>query len=238
MATVHRLSPREAGADRAAAWFTARWGGAAVATVNARLDALGSACAWWRHQNWLTGDPLHRVRRCARTRALARADVETLLSRPNLAVRERILWRLLYDSAARAEEVLALDVDELDLRNGRARLLLPPGGPGPDSGRARLSYRRAAELFEHATTGQPGGPWRLRQLRHSALTHAAEDGANASSLLAYSGHTSVASLARYARVSPARPARLRLPDGEMTIRVQLGAHGKRLSAKVFPHGRT
>jgi integrase/recombinase XerC/integrase/recombinase XerD len=34
------------------------------------------------------------------------------------------------------------------------------------------------------------------------LTHAAEDGANTATLLAYSGHTTVASLARYARVSP------------------------------------
>jgi integrase len=60
-----------------------------------------------------------------------------------------------------------------------------------------LSYRRAAELFEQATGG-----WTLHQLRHSALTHAAEAGANTATLLAYSGHTSVASLARYARVSP------------------------------------
>ncbi|MET7459732.1 tyrosine-type recombinase/integrase [Nonomuraea sp. NPDC005501] len=65
-----------------------------------------------------------------------------------------------------------------------------------------MSYRRAAELFETATADPPGGPWTLHQLRHSALTHAAEDGANTSTLPAYSGHTSVASLARYARDSP------------------------------------
>lgn len=47
----------------------------------------------------------------------------------------------------------------------------------------------------------------MRQLRHSALTHAAEDGANTSTLLSYSGHTSVASLARYARVPPEALAR-------------------------------
>ena len=41
----------------------------------------------------------------------------------------------------------------------------------------------------------------LHQLRHSALTHAAEDGASTSTLLSYSGHTSVRSLARYTRVS-------------------------------------
>ncbi|MEW9528255.1 hypothetical protein [Microbispora sp. NPDC049125] len=33
----------EAGADRVAAWFTGRWGGAAAASFNARLDALGPA---------------------------------------------------------------------------------------------------------------------------------------------------------------------------------------------------
>src|SRR6266498_731540 len=67
----------------------------------------------------------------------------------------------------------------------------------PASGQARLSSRRAAELFDEHTGG-----WTLHQLRHSALTHAAEAGANTSTLLAYSGHTSVTSLARYARVSP------------------------------------
>jgi integrase len=40
------------------------------------------------------------------------------------------------------------------------------------------------------------------QLRHSAVTHGAEAGANTATLLAYSGHTSVASPARYARISP------------------------------------
>ena len=66
----------------------------------------------------------------------------------------------------------------------------------------RLSYRQAAALFEAATRDMPGAPWTLHQLRHSALTHAAEDGASTATLLTYSGHTSVASLARYARVSP------------------------------------
>ncbi|MGW3353731.1 tyrosine-type recombinase/integrase [Nonomuraea rubra] len=239
----------ETGADHLAAWFTRRWGEAAAATFNARLDALGSAAAWWREQDWLTGDPIRRRARTPdRTKALDRAHIEALLTREKLPLRERTLFRLLYESAARAEEVLALDAGDLDQRNRRAkvnrkggavdvivwqtatarllpRLLdgrrtgpvfltsrrahvaLPPADVDPGSGRARLSYRRAAELFEHATTDLPGGPWTLHQLRHSALTHAAEDGANTSTLLAYSGHTSVASLARYARVSPEALAR-------------------------------
>lgn len=238
--------------DRVATWFAGRWGGAAAATANARLDGLRSAAGWWRAQGWITGNPLRRTRRRPRTpdrtRSLDKTDVESLLSRPHLPIRERTLWRLLYETAARAEEILGLDVDELDLRNRRAkvrrkggaadvivwrtatarllprlldgrrtgpvfvtdrraRVELPTGDVDPDSGRARLSYRRAAECFEQATENFAGGPWTLHQLRHSALTHAAEDGANTSTLLAYSGHTSVASLARYARVSPAALAR-------------------------------
>ncbi len=43
----------------------------------------------------------------------------------------------------------------------------------PSTGRARLSYRRAAAIFAISTG------WSLHQLRHSALvTHAAEDGTN------------------------------------------------------------
>ena len=237
----------DATVTRIAAWFAYRWGGASAATVNARLDALRSASAWWRDQGWITGDPVRRIRRRARTAdrtlALSRVDVEGLLSAKSLTLRERTLWRLLYETAARAGEVLSLDVGDLDLRNRRAkvrrkggaadiivwrtstarllprllagrrdgpvfltqrraRVALPPIDLDPDSGRARLSYRRAAELFDHATQTHEGGPWTLHQLRHSALTHAAEDGANTSTLLAFSGHTSVVSLARYARVSP------------------------------------
>ena len=71
----------------------------------------------------------------------------------------------------------------------------------PASGRARLSYRRAAELFQ-ARTG-----WTLHQLRHSALTHAAEEGTNLPLLLARSRHASVRSLERYARPGPEAVAR-------------------------------
>ena len=54
------------------------------------------------------------------TRALPRARVERLLSRRDVPLREKALWRGLYETAARASEVLALDVEDLDLEQRRA----------------------------------------------------------------------------------------------------------------------
>jgi integrase len=153
------------------------------------------------------------------------------------SVRDKTLWWLLYESAARAGEVLALNVEDLDLayrravvigKGGRAELigwetktarLLPrllrqlregplflagiAPAPGrqpaladvdPESGRARLSYRRAAEVFKEATGG-----WTLHQLRHSRLTHLAEAGIQLPLLMAKSRHTSLSSLGIYAK---------------------------------------
>ena len=51
-----------------------------------------------------------------------------------------------------------------------------------------------------ATRGFPGGPWTLHQIRHRALTDAAESGASTAMMMALSGHRNVKSLLIYARV--------------------------------------
>ena len=232
--------------DMVRTWIEETWGGRKPATYNRAIDVLRSAWAYWMAQGWAPENPTAPMRRrtvaADRSRALSRADVGRLLTREDISLRERTLWRLAYESAARAGELLALNVEDLDLANRRARVIRKGGaadvivwqsgtarllprlikgrksGPlfltgrkarvplaaadlDPATGRARLSYRQAAALLTDATAGLPGGPWTLHQLRHSALTHAAEEGASTSTLLAYSGHTSVRSLARYARVS-------------------------------------
>jgi integrase/recombinase XerC/integrase/recombinase XerD len=246
----------EDGAEKLATWFTTTWGQTRPATIGARLDALQSAARYWRAQEWITADPTRRIRRPARppdrTRALSTTEIDTLLSDARYALRDRTFWRMLYETAARASEVLALDVGGLDLVShsakvrrkggatdvivwqvGTARLLprllagrrsgpvflTARAGKGagtgqlngadlePDTGRARLSYRRAEEIFTEATRERPGGPWTLHQLRHSALTHAAEAGTNTPTLLTYSGHSSITSLAKYTRVSAEALAR-------------------------------
>jgi integrase len=234
--------------------FGRRWSGAKPATWGSKRGAVFSLLHYCEEQGWITSAAdlgrgiEHRNIPADRARALSRAQIDNLLTRDDISIRERTFWRLLAESAARASEILGLDVADLDLANrranvrrkggandvitwqtGTARLLprllkgrksgpvflterrarvpLSPADVDPGTGRARLSYNQAAQIFKEATAGYHGGPWTLHQLRHSALTHAAEDGASTSTLLAYSGHSSVVSLARYARVSPEALAR-------------------------------
>ncbi|WP_250301367.1 hypothetical protein [Streptomyces sp. A 4/2] len=107
------------------------------------------------------------------------------LWRLDVALQEKTQWKMFYDGTP------TLDVC-------------------PETGRARLSYHRAEEIFEENTrlVANPlASPddiedldgWTLHRLRHSALTHDAEDGTSTPMLLARSRHTSVRSLERYAR---------------------------------------
>jgi integrase len=152
-------------------------------------------------------------------------------------LRDKTLWWLLYETAARAGEVLALNVEDLDLarrravvigKGGRAELigwetktarLLPRllrqrrNGPtfladiapatgrqpaladvDPDTGRARLSYRRAAEVIQggHRRLDiAPTAPLAADALGRGRNPTPAADG--------QSRHTSLSSLAIYAK---------------------------------------
>ena len=202
------------------AWFTRAWGG----RRRRRGTATGTRCA----ASWSTArrrggsvtppdSPAAYGGAGARRTAPGRCPAPTsrsCLPARTSALRERTLWRMLYETAARSAEVLRLDVEDLDLPNRRvkvrrkggaidvivwqtatarllprllkgrksgplfltdrrARVELPPGDIDPASGRARLSYRQAEALFKEASGGAT-----LHQLRHSALTHDAEDGAS------------------------------------------------------------
>ncbi|GAA3305790.1 hypothetical protein GCM10020295_60460 [Streptomyces cinereospinus] len=208
----------------------------------------------------LRPDDRHRAEAAPpdRTKSLAENQIAALW-RLDVALREKTFWKMLYESAARADEVLCLNVEDLypqDKRgkitakggatewihwqSGTAQLLprliarrmprliarrtrgplfltdrkAPAGTPTldvcPETGRARLSYRRAEEIFEENTrllANPLASPedieeldgWTLHRLRHSALTHDAEDGTSTPMLLARSRHASVRSLERYAR---------------------------------------
>jgi integrase/recombinase XerD len=196
--------PKLAGAlaDRAA--------GADARTVNRELSALRSAVGWWLDQRWLRTDATAGLRHAATPRTvlppLTPSQVITLFQNAP-CLREHAFWRVLHDTAAPVGDVLALDIEHLDLarhrghgepgplptvwlqwREGTTQLLrwllagrtngpvfvtgrrAPAGSErehtSPVTGRARMSYRRAAEIFTSATIplDPAGRGWTLHQL--------------------------------------------------------------------------
>ncbi len=104
----------------------ARWDGAAAATWNRHLSALTSFTAWAQRNEILAVNPARRLerRKPARRgdRSIPRARLEKLLADDRHGLRERVLWRMLYETAARAEEILTLNVEDLDPEFRRARV--------------------------------------------------------------------------------------------------------------------
>ena len=102
----------------------------APATLNRDLSCLRKAVSWWRRQEWIHSDPTRELNRVPvaidRTKALSREQVDSLWS-VGVGLREKALWRLLYETAGRAEEVLCLDVGDLDMPNKRARIVQKGG---------------------------------------------------------------------------------------------------------------
>ncbi len=82
-------------------WFAERYRQATPATWNRELATLRSAVAWWTEQGWLDIDPTATLKRRRehpdRTRALTRRQIESLWRRTDVGIREKTLWRLLYD---------------------------------------------------------------------------------------------------------------------------------------------
>jgi integrase len=215
-------------AGRLAAAITDRAAVTDARTVNRELSALRGAIGWWRDQQWIGTDPTASLRHLtgspAVLPALTDSQVASLFGIP-ASLREQAFWRVLYDTAAQADEILALDVGRLDMPGNRARIQMPgrPAAAGepatwlqwrhsttellgwlvagraygpvfltgrraparaaaadtcPITGRARMSYRRAAELFSAATRplDPAGRGWTLHQLR---LASPARPGAGA-----------------------------------------------------------
>ncbi|WP_063835363.1 hypothetical protein [Streptomyces sp. NRRL S-118] len=85
-------------------------------TVNRELSIARKAIGRWQHQGWIDGDPTIGIERRPappdRTKALAENQIAALW-RLDVALREKTLWKMLHESAARADEVLCLNVEDL-----------------------------------------------------------------------------------------------------------------------------
>lgn len=117
--------------DDLAAALEQLWGTAAAATWNRQRAAVGAWLTWCRLTRLLEvelpGDLERRREHLDATRALSKTAIERAIGRREVALREKTLWRLLYESAARANEVLALDIEDLDLVARRAAVVSKGG---------------------------------------------------------------------------------------------------------------
>jgi integrase len=101
-----------------------------------------------------------------RTKAVDEDEIERLWA-AELRLRERTLWRLLYDTSSRAEAILSLDVPDVDLKRNRARTVIKGGdtnwiyfdNPSAKLLREYIGLRTAGPLF--LTDGMPRN-WRTR----------------------------------------------------------------------------
>ena len=105
-----------------------RWGTAAPATWNTRITALQSFVRYCRRNNWIADlNPMAAIDRKRvprdRTKAIPYDDLHALWTRPDVGLREKTRWRMLYETAARANEILALDIEGLDLARKRAAVI-------------------------------------------------------------------------------------------------------------------
>lgn len=112
--------------------LTTLWGRAAPSTWNRNRAAVSSWLTWCTTKaRWtapgLPGTCERRAEPRDETRAVDRATIEQVCTRRDIPLRERVLWRMLYETASRAAAVLALNVEDCDLDNRRARVEVKGG---------------------------------------------------------------------------------------------------------------
>jgi len=111
---------------------TTLWGTAAPTTFNRNRAALGSWLTWCATKaKWdapeLPGTCERRKEPADNTRAVSRTKIDRMCSRRDVPLREKLLWRMLYETASRATAVLHLNVEDLDFENRCAPVTVKGG---------------------------------------------------------------------------------------------------------------
>jgi integrase len=114
-----------------AAIVTQRWDESSPATWNLRIASVGSFLTYVREQDLIEIPGELRLRRRREhhdnTRSIPIASLDRLWQRREIPIRERTLWRMLYETAARADEILGINIADLDIPNKRARVACKGG---------------------------------------------------------------------------------------------------------------
>lgn len=142
--------------DQLTAALDRRWGNLAPATYNRHRAALVSLWALATEQGWTHHNPARDIDRrqdpnaTNSSTALTVSELDTIWNNPDHRLRERTLWIMLYETAAPAPTILALNIDQLDLD---ARTATTSNGPlwwtaATDTHlRQHLTDRRAGPVF-------------------------------------------------------------------------------------------
>lgn len=99
------------------------WGSAAVNTWNSRRAGVLSWLGWCRERGY--EGPMVPVwaKRLSvpdsETPARSKMAIDRLVARREVHLREKTLWRMLYETAGRAEEILGVNVEDLDFAGRR-----------------------------------------------------------------------------------------------------------------------
>lgn len=118
--------------DEIGAALTTLWGHAKPTTFNRNRAAVGSWLAWcdtkarWSAPS-VPGTCERRREPEDQTQAVDRAVIDRICTHRDIPPRERLLWRMLYETASRANAVLALNVEDCDFDNRRARVTVKGG---------------------------------------------------------------------------------------------------------------
>lgn len=137
---------------------------------------LRNATHWWTARGWIGPDAEAAVKAYGRiSGAPARLDGPAAAIDPaavfrlRAPLREQALWRLVYESAAPIEHLLALDTSDLDFRRARVRRQAEPRTLD------RISWGPlAAEVLPLLTIGRAAGPVFLTERRAAARTPPAD----------------------------------------------------------------
>lgn len=156
------------------------WGTAAVGTWNARRAAISSWLRWCRTASYPGPDLPTSVTRMPPawkpTPVRSRAAVDRLTSRRDVPLREKTLWRMLYETAARASEILDLNVEDLDVPNRSALVRRKGAAPLRRGASRREDYdlrpvfwgAGTARLLSRHLAGRTVGPLFLTRRRPHA----------------------------------------------------------------------
>lgn len=131
------------------------WGTAAASTWNSRRGAVGGWLSWC-HEAGL--QPPHIPAWCKRmpdpaseTPVRSKTAIDRLVARRDVDLREKTTYRMLYETCARADELLGINIDDLNLTARQAPVKAKGAKAVRRRGQAREDYATETIYWDAGT---------------------------------------------------------------------------------------